>query len=124
MEEAMLGQARYSRTIMPDVAEIERRLRALEQRVERAGGRASASASQAADRVADVMAAALSEVADHFRGRASVVGEEATKFGSEAARLGNDALRRLADEAKHRPLVILLVAAGIGVLLGLSARRR
>jgi hypothetical protein len=124
MEEAMLGQARYSRTIMPDVAEIERRLRALEQRVEGAGGRASASASQAADRVVDVMATALNEVADRFRGRASAVGEEAAKFGSEAARLGNDALRRLADEVNRRPLVILLVAAGIGVLLGLSARRR
>jgi hypothetical protein len=120
----MFGQPKYARAVVPDLAEIERRLRTLERSVERAGGRASASASQAADRVADVMAAALSDMADRFRGGAGAVGEEAARFGDEAAKLGNDVLRRLSDEAKRRPLVILAAAAGIGILVGIALRRR
>jgi len=42
----MLGRSRYSRTVSANVGEIERRVRSLEQRVRRVGGRASASAAK------------------------------------------------------------------------------
>ena len=54
-----------------NVGEIERRLRSIEQRLERAGGRAAASAAQTADHVAESIASALSGIADRFRGGAT-----------------------------------------------------
>jgi hypothetical protein len=52
------------------------------------------------------------------------MGDEAAKIGSEAAKLGNDALRRLAREVGHRPLVTLGVAIGVGILVGWASYRR
>jgi ElaB/YqjD/DUF883 family membrane-anchored ribosome-binding protein len=114
----MFDQARYSRAISANVDEIERRLRSVEQRLERAGGHAFAKPAQAANDVADALASALSGVADRFRGG------DAAKIGNEAARLGNDALRRLSKEVEQRPLVLLGVAVGVGILVGLVSRRR
>jgi ElaB/YqjD/DUF883 family membrane-anchored ribosome-binding protein len=123
----MFDQARYSRAISANVDEIERRLRSLEQRLERAGGNAFAKPAQAANDVAEVVASALGAVADRFRagnvsfGDAAKIGNEAAR---EAARLGNDALRRLSKEVEQRPLVLLGVAVGVGILVGLASRRR
>ena len=120
----MLGQFGFSRASSANVGEIERRLRTLEQRLERARNRASAGAMETADQVGDSIAAALSSIADRFRGRADSMSSEAAKIGSEAARLGNDALRRLAKEVGHRPLVTLGVAIGVGILVGWAGHRR
>jgi len=120
----MFGQSGRSRTIFADIGEIDRRLRALEDRLERVGGRASAGAVQAADRVGENVASALSSMADRLRGGANSMGGEAAKIGSEAAKLGNDALRRLSHEVEHRPLVTLAVAVGVGLLVGLASHRR
>ena len=116
---------------LSDFATIERRLRALEQRLERLGSvavKASANGShglmQAADRVADVVAAAFGDAADRMRGGAHSVGDEASRFGKEAARLGSDAAQRLSREVSERPLFILGIAIGLGVLVGLAGRRR
>jgi ElaB/YqjD/DUF883 family membrane-anchored ribosome-binding protein len=119
----MFRQSSYSRAISADLSEIERRLRSLEKQLERVGGRTSATAVQAADRVGDAVASALSEIGERFRGGTRSVGGEAIKLSNEAAKLGNDALRRLADEVEHRPLVTLAVAAGVGFLVGLAAHR-
>jgi ElaB/YqjD/DUF883 family membrane-anchored ribosome-binding protein len=123
----MLGKSGYSRAISADIGEINRRLRALESRLERTGGRTAASATQAADRVGDTLASAFNTVADRLRHGAVSMSDDATRIGDEAARLGNTALRRLADEVEHRPLVTLAVAVGVGILVGLassqSARR-
>ena len=127
----MLGRSGYARAMSTNVGEIERRLRSIEQRLERAGGRASASASQTADYVGDTVASTLNSIADRFRGSAGSVsdevakfGGEAAKFGNEAAKFGNDALRRLSKEVEHRPLVTLAVAVGVGILVGLASHRR
>ena len=119
----MLGQSGHSRAMSANVGEIERRLRSVEQRLERVGGRASASTLQTADHVGETVAAALSSIADRFRGGANSVSDEAAKFGSEAAKLGNHALHRLSNEVEHRPLVTLVVAVGVGILVGLARGR-
>ncbi len=119
----MFRQSGYSRSISADITEIERRLRALEKQLERAGSRTSAGAAQAADRVGDAVASALSDIGDRFRDRTRSVSGEAHRLGNEAAKFGNDALRRLADEVEHRPLLTLAVAAGVGFLVGLAAHR-
>jgi ElaB/YqjD/DUF883 family membrane-anchored ribosome-binding protein len=120
----MFGKSGYSRAISADLGEINRRLRTLEHRLERAGGRTTATAAQAADRVGDTVAAAFNSMADRLRGGADSMGGEAAKLGGEAARLGNDALRRLVDEVEHRPLAALAVAAGVGFLVGLASSQR
>jgi ElaB/YqjD/DUF883 family membrane-anchored ribosome-binding protein len=121
----MLNQSSYSRAISADIGEIERRLRALEKHLKRMGTRTSASAVQAADSLSDTVASALSSMADRFREfRESRSYDEVARLGNEAARLGNTALRRLSDEVEHRPLVMLAVAVGIGILIGIASQRR
>jgi ElaB/YqjD/DUF883 family membrane-anchored ribosome-binding protein len=118
----MFDQARYSRAMSANMDEIERRLRAVEQRVERSAGNAFTKPAQAANDVAEVLASALTAVAERFRGSAAP--GNAAKIGDEAARLGSDALRRLSKEVEQRPLVLLGVAVGVGLLVGLAGRRR
>ena len=111
----MLGQSGYSRTRLPHVREIERRLRSLEQQLERVGDRTSASTAEVVERAGTAIAPVLSSIADRFRGGAH-------SMSDEAAKLGNDALRRLSNEVEHRPLVTLAVAVGVGILVGLASR--
>ena len=111
----MLGQSGYSRTMLPNVREIERRLRSLEQQLERVGDRTSASTAEVVERVGAAIAPVLSSIADRFRGGAH-------SMSDEAAKLGNDALRRLSNEVEHRPLITIAVAVGLGILVGLASR--
>ncbi len=122
----MLKQSSHPRVTATDIAAIERRMQALEKRLERlsgSAGGASSSALQATDRVGEIIATALGDAADRFRGGARSVGDEAARFGQEAARVGNDALRRISEEVEHRPLFMLAIAAGVGFLAGLAGRR-
>src|SRR5262249_25940113 len=120
----MCSRSEYSRAVPAEIGEFDQRLRALERRLERAGGRSAASAAQAADRVGETVASALNGMAERLRGGAHSMRDEAAKIGSEAAKLSNDALRRLSDEVEHRPLVTLAVAVGVGILVGLASHRR
>jgi thiamine monophosphate kinase len=125
----MFDQARYSRAMSANMDEIERRLRSIEQRLERSADNVLSKPAQAANDVADVLASALTAVAERFRGGAASIdaakiGNEAARLGNEAARLGSDAVRRLSKEAEKRPLVLLGVAVGVGILVGLAGRRR
>jgi ElaB/YqjD/DUF883 family membrane-anchored ribosome-binding protein len=119
----MFRNAPYSRAIAADMATLERRLRSLEQRLERSGGSLSSTASQAVDRVGEVIASSLGDMADRFRGSARSMGGEAMKLSGTAAKAGNDVIQRLADEVERRPIAALIVVAGIGILLGLAGRR-
>jgi ElaB/YqjD/DUF883 family membrane-anchored ribosome-binding protein len=110
-----------------DIADVERRIAALEKRLAHAAaGRGSSSRlagmSPATDWIGEV-ASALADVADRFRGGARAVGSEAGHIGQQAARLGNDAIRRLSNEVEHRPLMLLAIAAGVGFLAGIAGRR-
>ena len=121
------------------ISELEGLLRNAEAslaRLNRAAARTSTPA--VVDRIGDMMAAALGEIAERFRGgsraasreasafgrEASAFGREASALGDDALKLGNDALRRVAHEIEQRPLVTLAVAVGVGVIAaGLFARR-
>jgi ElaB/YqjD/DUF883 family membrane-anchored ribosome-binding protein len=116
------------------VADLERLLHQVEDRLDRLGRRAartSAAAPRAVDRVGDSVAAALSDIADRFRGgartarnEASQFGDDALRYGNDALKAGNDALRTLTKEVEQRPLVTLAVAFGVGMIAaGLLARR-
>jgi hypothetical protein len=116
----------------PRISAIAGHLRAIEKELggmgKSAGRRASASASVAGNQIADAIGPILSEIVDRFRRGQSLALEEAASFSNEAvksgARVGKDALQRIATETKHRPLVILAVAIGVGVLIGIAGRRK
>jgi hypothetical protein len=103
---------------------IQDHLRALENELERigrtAGRRTSAGMSAAGIHVGDAIAMAVTEIVDRFRSGRRLAGGEAARFGNEAAKFGNDALHRMASEVEHRPLVILAVAVGVGILIGMA----
>lgn len=120
----MFGQSAHSRATSTYGGEIEQRIRLLEQRLERAGSRAAAGASNVAGGLGDTVALVLSNMAERFRGGTGSVSDEAVKFGNDATKLGNDALRRIAHEVEHRPLVTLAVAIGVGILVGAISHRR
>jgi ElaB/YqjD/DUF883 family membrane-anchored ribosome-binding protein len=42
---------------------------------------------------------------------------------ADAFQFGSDTIKRIADEAEHRPLLTLAIAAGVGYLAGLAGRR-
>src|ERR1700730_4777091 len=88
MRPTMFRHSGYSRAVSADIGEIDRRLRALEKTLTRAGGRASASAGQAADHLGETVANALSTIADRFRNGAGSMGDEAAKLGREGRRVG------------------------------------
>lgn len=117
----MFSRSGYSRAVSADIGDVEQRLRALERRLEAIGSRSAAGATQAVDHVGDVIASTLSGVVEALRGRANSMGDDVAKLGGEAAKLGDRALRRLADEVEHRPLITLAVAAGVGILVGLAS---
>ena len=117
----MFSRSGYSRAVSDGINDIEQRLRALERRLEIVCGRSAAGATHAADHVGDVIASTLSSVAEVLRGRASSMSNDVAKLGGEAAKLGDRALRRVADEVEHRPLITLAVAVGVGILVGLAS---
>ena len=99
--------------------DLEQRLARLSRMV-----RTSRAAPAAIDRVSDTVAAALTDVADRFRGRARAVSGEVAHLGDDALQAGNDALRKLTREVEQRPLVVLAIAVAVGALAaGILARR-
>jgi ElaB/YqjD/DUF883 family membrane-anchored ribosome-binding protein len=106
----------YLPAISDNLREIDGRLRTLERYLQRAGSRTAADAALAAEGMGDAIASALGGVADRLRGGA-------TSVGTEAAKLGHDAVRRITEEAENRPLAMIAVAVGVGILIGLSIPR-
>jgi hypothetical protein len=112
-----------------NVSAIEGRVRAIEKELERigqgAGRRASAGLSAAGDQVGDAIASAVTEIVHRFRGGRRLAGDEAARLGDEAAKygakIGRDTLHRMRSEVQHRPLVILAVAVGVGMLIGMAS---
>jgi len=115
-----------------NISVIQDRVRVLENEIDRlgrvAGRRTSAGMSAAGSQVGDAIASAVSDIFERFSSGRRLAGEGAARFGNDAAKFGNDALRRLSSEVEQRPLVILAVAVGIGLLIGaaggMSGRRK
>jgi ElaB/YqjD/DUF883 family membrane-anchored ribosome-binding protein len=108
------------------IGDFDHRLEDLEQRLAGLSRmvRTSGAAPAAIDRVSDTVAAALTDVADRFRGRARAVGGEVAHLGDDALQAGNDALRKLTREVQQRPLVVLAIAVAVGALAaGILTRR-
>jgi hypothetical protein len=114
----MSGSSRFSQLISAEAGEIERRLQALEKRLNIAGARAS----DTTENLGDAIASALSGWADRFRQGARTVGDQSAAVGRDATKFGTVAVNRIANETGRRPLFALAVALGVGILIGMAAR--
>jgi hypothetical protein len=110
----------------PSVTAIQQHLGAVEKELEkigRAGGRrASMAALEASEQIGDAVSTIVSDMIDRFRERGRAAGDGAARLGSQALKLGtgygNNALQRVSAETEERPLIMLGVALGVGVLIG------
>lgn len=117
----MSGAQRYSRAISAEVGEIERRLRALEKTLERAGGITSANVKASAEGLGDTLASSLFGWADRFRRSANTLSEQSSALGKDAVELGRSKLSDVSTKTEQHPLFALGVAVGVGVLIGLAS---
>jgi hypothetical protein len=123
---------RRSTEFDPRISAIAGHLRAIEKELgalgKSGGRRAAATASVVGNQIADAIVPVLSEIVDRFLQGESSALKDAASLGDHAvrsgARLGKDALQRITTDTKRRPLVILAVALGVGVLIGIAARRK
>src|SRR5580704_4246488 len=113
----MTASSRYTRAISSEVGDIERRLRILQNGIEKLGTRASSNARDTADGLGEAVASALSSWADRFRQGTDSLSEQSAAFGKDAARYGTAAL-------EQRPLIAIAVALGVGILIGIAMRGR
>ena len=102
------------------VAALMRNLRDLEAEVRRLQPR---DASRASAEVADSVGAALEDVAGRIRNGAGYAANEAARLGHRASAAGRETYEFLKSEVDAHPLAVLGVAAGIGILIGVSLYR-
>jgi hypothetical protein len=106
----MSGSSRFGQLTSAQTGESERRLQALEKRLNEIGARASTNSRDIVGDLGDVIASALSTWTDRFRQGAGTVGDQSAALGKDAARLGTMAIDRIGDESRQRPLVAVAVA--------------
>ena len=115
----------------PRVGAIVDHLRAIEKELrdfgKSSGRRASAEAAAAGDRIAETIGPILNDIAERFRQGQQVALDQASTFGNQAVKIGSkvgaDAAETITDHTKKRPLMMLAVAIGVGILIGAAARR-
>jgi hypothetical protein len=110
--------------IVDHLRAIDKELRAFGKS---SGRRASIDAAAAGDRIAETIGPILNDIAERFRAGQQTAFDQASAFGNQAlkagAKVGGDAVDRIAGQTKQRPLVMLAVAIGVGILIGAAARR-
>jgi ElaB/YqjD/DUF883 family membrane-anchored ribosome-binding protein len=103
-----------------EIAAIEDLMGDLEKRLRRLSGSARRETSGASSDVRDFVGEALERIMNRARESAS---DATFSVADEATRIGIDAFKKVTDEAEHRPLMMLAIAAGIGFFAGLANRR-
>src|SRR5262249_40127857 len=76
-----------------------------------------------ARRVSETVEPELEDASDRLRERAQRAGSEIERLGRRASAIGREAYSSLRNEIRPPPLALLGVAAGVGLLIGLSTAR-
>ena len=100
------------------VEDLMRNLRDLENELATRGRRSGAALNRTLEDATENIAMRLTALADQIRGSAVSASGQVARHGGEAARRGEDGLQWLADETINRPLPILAIAVGFGVVVG------
>ena len=103
------------------VGELMRNLRDLETSVRSLDHR---DASRASADLRESIGTALDHIVGRFRTGAGYAADEAARISQRANAAGRNSYELLKGEVDAHPLVVLGVAAGIGILLGASLFRR
>jgi ElaB/YqjD/DUF883 family membrane-anchored ribosome-binding protein len=119
-----------SRDFDPRVSAIVDHLRGIQDQLGKigrdAGRRGADNAAAAGNQIAEAMTPILNDIAGRFRRGQRAAVEGASGLGDQAVRVsskvGNQAVAQLTDQAQQRPLVMLAVAIGIGILIGAAGR--
>ena len=98
------------------VGDLERRL----QRLSKLSRSAQGEVSGATGDVKDFVSEALEGIMNRIREGTANVSQSAVE---EASRVGSDAINKIAEEVEQRPLMMLVIAAGVGFLAGFANRR-
>jgi hypothetical protein len=120
----MTASSRSERMISSEVGDIERRLRILQNGIEKLKRRTSTNARDTAHGLGEALASALSIWSDRFHRGTTSLGEQSATFGKTAARYGTVTVNRVSSETGQRPLNALVIAFGAGILVGFAARGR
>jgi ElaB/YqjD/DUF883 family membrane-anchored ribosome-binding protein len=116
----MFGQPAF-RNPPSRLAELMQSLRDLESKVRHLD---PGDASRASTDIVESVGTALEEIADRFRNGAGYATREAGRIGQRAGAAGRESYEYLKGEVDAHPLALLGVAAGIGLLIGVSLYRR
>jgi ElaB/YqjD/DUF883 family membrane-anchored ribosome-binding protein len=115
----------------PRVSAIVNHLRGIQDQLGKigrdAGRRGADSAAEAGNQIVEAITPILNDIAARFRRGQRAAVEGASGLGDQAvqlsSRVGSQAVARLTDQTQQRPLVMLAVAIGIGILIGAASRR-
>lgn len=99
---------------------IDNLMQDLEARLRRVNSKTKTEMSDASGDITEFVSDALAEIGNRVRKGAQNITENAA---DEAAGATNDTIKKIWEEVEQRPLLTLALAAGIGYLLGVIARR-
>lgn len=116
----MFGQPAF-RSAPSRLDQLVQNLRDLESRVRRLDPR---DATRASDDFLHSVGSVLEDIADRFRAGSGYATKEAGRLGQRAGLAGRDSYEFLKGEVGAHPLAVLGIAAGIGLLIGVSLYQR
>ena len=115
-----MAKSRGARPTADEMAVIEDLMSDLEGRLRRLQSSAKREASGASGDVRAFVTQALNDIAARVREGSRNVGQQMT---GEAAKFGSDTLKKVTEEVEQRPLLVLAIAAAVGLVLGVMQRR-
>jgi hypothetical protein len=121
-------QPRSTDFLDPRLSAIVKHLRAIEKELAKISSTATRGASaNAGSQIADAIAAILDDIVNRFRHGQRAAIDGAADLGGEAVKAGSQALGQISGQvsgqAARRPLLTLTLAVGLGILIGIAAKR-
>lgn len=115
-----------SRDFEPPVTAIVDHLRGIQDQLGRigrqAGRRGADGAAAAGGQIAETLAPFLSDIGARLRRGRRAAYEGASGLTDISSRVGSRAVAQLSGHTQQRPLLLLAVAIGVGILIGAAGR--